>query len=349
MSSPRQRLRPGPPAPDIGWHDVLGRVVGGRRIALPGTPPASDRIEVRGRTVGTGSRAARAPARPAKAKKEVPTLKEFAPQFVDGHARANRHTPSGIAAKEVLLRVHLIPRLGQKCLDGITNEDVQRLKCAMQAKSPKTVNNALAVFSVLLKKAVEWGVNDRMPRTIRLLRGAPNPSPRFHDFDQYERLVDVAAVVDGETRLIVLLGGEAGLRCGEVIALEWTDVDLTKRQVSVQRSDWNGQITTPKGGRIRYVPLTVRLTSALREHRHLRSSRVLCQPDRTPYTRQQLQYRMKCAARRAHVREAARAASHVLLAPAMRGAPGRAIQELAGHSELMDRTTSLAVRQGFEF
>ena len=111
-------------------------------------------------------------------KREVPTLKEFAPRFVDGHARANRHKPSGIAAKEVLLRVHLIPTLGQKALDGITNEDVQRLKCAMQTKSPKTVNNALAVLSVLLKKAIEWDVIDRMPCTIRLLRGS-NPSRGF--------------------------------------------------------------------------------------------------------------------------------------------------------------------------
>lgn len=39
---------------------------------------------------------------------------------------------------------------------------------------------------------------------------------------------------------------EAGLRCGEMIALQWRDVDLGKRQICVQRSDWNGQLTTPK-------------------------------------------------------------------------------------------------------
>jgi hypothetical protein len=38
--------------------------------------------------------------------------------------------------------------------------------------------------------------------------------------------------------LVVLTGGEAGLRCGEIMALEWTDVDLNKRQLSVARSDW---------------------------------------------------------------------------------------------------------------
>jgi hypothetical protein len=33
---------------------------------------------------------------PPTAHKEVPTLEAFAPRFVDGHARANRHKPSGI-------------------------------------------------------------------------------------------------------------------------------------------------------------------------------------------------------------------------------------------------------------
>src|SRR5438128_12499598 len=48
---------------------------------------------------------------PAEPKKEVPTLEEFAPRFLDGHARANRQKPSGIAATGMILRVHLIPCL----------------------------------------------------------------------------------------------------------------------------------------------------------------------------------------------------------------------------------------------
>ena len=44
--------------------------------------------------------------------KEVPTLGACAPRFVDSHARANRLKPSGIAVKETILRVHLIPQLG---------------------------------------------------------------------------------------------------------------------------------------------------------------------------------------------------------------------------------------------
>jgi hypothetical protein len=41
--------------------------------------------------------------------KEVPTIEEFASRFLDGHARANRQKPSSIAAKDVIIRVHLAP------------------------------------------------------------------------------------------------------------------------------------------------------------------------------------------------------------------------------------------------
>jgi integrase len=128
---------------------------------------------------------------------------------------------------------------------------------------------------------------------------------------------------------------DVGLRCGEMIALEWSDIDLAKRQLCIQRSDWSGQVTTTKGGRLRYVPLTKRLTAALREHRHLRSPRVLCQDDGSSLTRQVVQYRVQRAARRANVSKGVHILRHTFCSHlAMRGAPARAIQELAGHSEL---------------
>jgi integrase len=73
-----------------------------------------------------------------------------------------------------------------------------------------------------------------------------------------------------EARALVLLGSEAGLRCGEIMALEWNDLDFAKRQLTVARSEWKGHVTLPKGGRLRYVPMTRRLTEALRKTRHLR-------------------------------------------------------------------------------
>jgi integrase len=265
----------------------------------------------------------------------VPTLEQFAPKFLDGHARANRQKPSGIAAKENIVGVHLIPLLGTKRLDVITNADVQEVKAQLRDRAPKTVNNVLGVLSVLLKKAVEWEVLERMPCVIRLLP-IPKPSARFHDFGAYEQLVSAAEEMDPRAHLIVLLGGEAGLRCGEIAALEWADVDLQKRQLCVQRSVWKGHVTVPKGGRLRYVPMTNRLATALREHRHLRTRRVLCQEDGTSLTTKMVADHVRRSARRAGL---ASHGVHVLRHTfcshlAMRGAPARAIQELAGHQDI---------------
>ena len=271
-----------------------------------------------------------------KSRKEVPTLAGFAERFVDGYARANREKPSSIAAKEMILRVHLVPRLGARRLDAIRSEDVQRLKQGLGSKAVKTVNNVLTVLNVLLKTAVEWQVISQMPCTIRLLPVPKSSSTTYHDFGNYGRLVKQAQAADARTYIAVLLGGDAGLRCGEMLALEWPDVDLPKRQLCVQRSDWNGHITAPKNGRLRYIPLTVRLATALRAHRHLSSPRVLCQQDGRPLTRKTVQSWMRRVTRRAgitnngvHVLKHT-SCSHL----AMRGAPARAIQELAGHQDL---------------
>ena len=173
-----------------------------------------------------------------------------------------------------------------------------------------------------------------MPCTIKLLSIA-RADASFHDFAHYERLIEAARVSGWRTHLIVLLGGEAGLRCGEMVALEWSDVDLAKRQLRVRQSDWRGQVTTPKNGRIRYVPLTERLAAALNGYRHLRSPRVLCKDDGRPLTRQSAWGRVRRAARRANVPTGVHILRHTFCSHlAMRGAPGKAIQELAGHQEL---------------
>ena len=67
----------------------------------------------------------------------------------------HRQKPSGIAAKETIGKMHLIPKLGSKRLDEVTTEDIQRLKRHLDNRASKTVNNVLTVLNVLLKKAVE--------------------------------------------------------------------------------------------------------------------------------------------------------------------------------------------------
>jgi hypothetical protein len=52
----------------------------------------------------------------------------LAQRFLGSHARANQQKAGGIAHKDSVLRIYLVPQLGSKRLDAITTEDVQRLK-----------------------------------------------------------------------------------------------------------------------------------------------------------------------------------------------------------------------------
>jgi integrase len=126
------------------------------------------------------------------------------------------------------------------------------------------------------------------------------------------------------------------LRLGEMVALEWSDIDFVKRQVCVQRSAWKGQIASPKGGRLRYIPLTLRLAAALRDHRHLRGPLVLYQDDGSLLTEGVVQGFVRRAAQKAGLfNNGPHMLRHTFCSHlAMRGAPARAIQELAGHQNL---------------
>ena len=112
-------------------------------------------------------------------------------------------------------------------------------------------------------------------------------------------------------------------------------MDLAIGLLTVRRAVWNGQVTVPKGGRIRHLPLTTRLARVLCAHRHLRGVRVLMTKKGRVLTHRMVQRAMERVARRAQVPHGVHILRHTFCSHlAMRGAPARAIQELAGHRDL---------------
>jgi integrase len=270
-------------------------------------------------------------------RKEVPTLREFGPRFIDNYAKANRHKASGVATKESIFQTHLYPALGERRLDTIGDEDIQRLKARLVSKSRKTVNNVLSVLNKVLKVALRWKVICTMPCTIELVR-VSNVVPRFYELAEYERLVEAAARIDSRSLTLVLLGGDAGLRRGEMIGLRWCDIDMRRRLITVQQAVWKGIVDTPKSGRGRVIPMTDALAGSLLRHRHLRGERVFYDNAGAPVTEKILRGWLAAAQRRAGLPDAT-GALHILRHTfcshlAMGGAPAKAIQELAGHEDL---------------
>jgi integrase len=138
---------------------------------------------------------------------------------------------------------------------------------------------------------------------------------------------------------MVLLAGDAGLRSGEIRALEWSSIDWSRRRLTVERSEYRGHVTLPKHNKIRTLPMTTRLAKVLREHQHEDGPRVLYLDDGATLTRKTLGKWLGVACRRGKVRyRSPHCLRHTFCSHLdMRGAPARAIQELAGHEDL--RTT----------
>ena len=204
--------------------------------------------------------------RPDLVKKEVPTLAAFIPRYMEAFCKANRHRPSTILRKESNIRAHLVPKLGHKRLDRITAEDIQTFKASLGHMEPVSANTHIKLLKAILNVAVEWKVISEMPTRIKKIRESET-QPSFYDFDAYARLVAIAGKLDPRTLLVVLLGGDAGLRRGEIVALEWSDIDLVHGRLTISRSEYRGEVTSTKGHRSRTVPLSEDLKRALQKHR----------------------------------------------------------------------------------
>lgn len=269
--------------------------------------------------------------------KEVPTLKQFWPTFL-AWAKGERHKASGIHSKESIYRVHLAPAFDSKRLDQIDDAAITRIKCklATAGRSRKTANNILGVLSKALRLAVKWKVLSQMPCEFNL-KPVKNIRIDFYEFADYDRLVDAAGKVGSRYAALVLLGGDAGLRRSEIIGLRWCDVDFARGQLRIVQAQWKDTVDTPKSDKPRIVPMTDALTDALKRHRHLRSERVLCLDDGKPAPGHVLRDWLEAVQRRGglEVRGSLHKLRHTFCSHlAMRGAPAKAIQELAGHADL---------------
>lgn len=304
-----------------------------RNAPVSGKEAAKRWAEARERELlARGRVAVETPPEPEATK--TPTFSEFWPRVLTDHYEANRKKPSTIDAAKTIARKHLEPVVGGKRLDRISNADVAALKGRLSEASPKTANNVLSVLSKALHCAVDWSVIPAMPCRVPLLR-TTDPTLSWYEVADYRRLVDEAKA-RRRVLVLVLLGGSAGLRRGEIRALRWSDVDLERRQLRVSRAVWRDKEGTPKGGRSRLVPLTPELADVLREHRHL-GERVLYSDRGEELSNRTIRNWLSWAQRRAGLE--ANGGAHVLrhtfcshLAAA--GVPAKAIQELAGHADL---------------
>ena len=93
------------------------------------------------------------------------------------------------------------------------------------------------------------------------------PSPRrsgdIEVFSPEEVMALVRAASSEQDAAIFLTAAFTGLRRGELLALRWRDVDFAGQVIRVRASYAEGQLTTPKSGKVRSVPMAPDVATAL--------------------------------------------------------------------------------------
>ena len=167
---------------------------------------------------------------------------------------------------EEVVRLHLIPALGKTRLDRLNALQVQalyrsKLESGLAARTVRMVHTTL---HKALKQAVRWSL---IPRNVAEAVDPPrerNTEVRPLDEGQVKSLLRAARGERFET--LYILAVTTGMRSGELLGLQWGDVDLEAGTLQVRRTVFNGRIEAPKTSKgRRSIRLTQTSVEALRE------------------------------------------------------------------------------------
>ena len=289
---------------------------------------------------------ARNPTNDHATKEEIPTFEKFVEErWLPTYPAAAGNRATTTKEKELHLRLYLKPVLGGMLLDEIKGEAVDRLFASLRSPrpvgtdgkrsrvlSPKTIKNVRATLRRVLASAVEWGVIEKIPALPKVK--VPETGWDFFTQEESDRLIAVAR--DDEERALLKFPLRTGARAGELLAVEWGDIDWHRSEIVFRRSSTAGTVGPTKSGRERRVPVTVGLLEALRKIKHLRGKLVFCRQDGQPLKIGQLHERLWSACRRAGLREIRwhdlrhSFASQLAIA----GVPLNQIQQWLGHSTI---------------
>lgn len=193
----------------------------------------------------------------------IPTLGELAGEFLAWSELECRR--SSYEANKIRIR-HLLGYFSEGCSAiDITFEHIeayraQRLKDVMAA----TVNKEIIKLAQLLDIAQGKGaITENPARQIRRLRDLRERKPRSLTNDEIRKLL-IAAKADkrqlrGMAYEIIMTYLYTGMRRNELVWLEWEDVDLEKRRITIQAKD--GFAT--KTGKARTVGIAAKLARIL--------------------------------------------------------------------------------------
>ncbi len=199
------------------------------------------------------------------------TLKEYAKKWMAGHVAHNLKPATKHSYKDKIDR-HILPAFGARDMKEITRGDVRDFchKLMAGGLSAASVKVTLIIISSLFNHAIEDGHVSENPagKPGRYIK-VPNRKGKVEFLTPEEGSVLLDAARKHLPRLYPLFMAalRSGMRQGELIGLQWGDVDWNGKFVEVRRNNYNGHISSPKNGKPRRVDMSDGLADVLTDHR----------------------------------------------------------------------------------
>jgi integrase len=174
---------------------------------------------------------------------------------------------------EGLIDHHINPAVGKKELQRLTARDLDRLysKMLRDGLAPATVRKAHNVVRGALTQARKWQMVTSvvaLDATPPSVPAAPVTSPGIADIQKLLQLTRDDHPVLGT---VFALAVATGARRGELVALQWRDVDLERGSIAISRgivvSKSRIEVKSTKTDRVRVVALNGGTVDLLRRHR----------------------------------------------------------------------------------
>ncbi len=178
--------------------------------------------------------------------------------------------------------IYLLPELGTLPLSRVTASRIMEWRDTMAVKfAPATVNGALTCLSSAFTYFGKRQWIDRNP--CHGVERVERPERDYRWIQTKEEILRLLVQCPGDVRDIVALMLGSGLRVDEVLCLEYSDIELDRRLIVVQR----GSQGTVKSGKVRRVPILDAVLPMLRQRILRRGGGLLLFPGRAGKRRTQ--------------------------------------------------------------
>ena len=169
------------------------------------------------------------------------TVREYATMWQAAQVTRENTTRS----TDIALRLHVLPTIGDRPLASVRPSDMQALVKTLSATlAPGTVGQVYKVAGRMFAAAVDDRILAASPcHRIRLPR---DDRPEV-TVPTVQQITALAGAVEPRYRALVVLLAGSGLRIGEALGLQVSDVDFLRRTVKVERQRLpSGRIGPPK-------------------------------------------------------------------------------------------------------